>query len=95
MCKAPERPKDKIGLKPYVLNAICEDPTMIASEKNCLMCGNFMTETIVKMNHSIQKFNDTHARTNITMFSTTEFLRGIAMFDWFSMFLCQWKSVME
>ena len=80
LCATTERSTDKIGLKPEVLEEVTEDPTMIASEIFLrLMFGNNMTQSIAKMNRSIQIFNETHSRTNISLFSTSEFLRGIAL----------------
>ena len=79
ICDNHERTDDHIGLKPDVLKEVRNDPTMIASEIFLrLMFGGSMVETIVKMNRTIQDFNEKHT-SNVPMFSTAEFLWGIAM----------------
>ena len=79
ICDSHERTYDHIGLKPDVLKEVSDDPTMIASENFLhLMFGGSMVETIAKMNRAVQDFNEKHTR-NVLMFSTAEFLRGIAM----------------
>ena len=79
ICDNHERTDDHIGLKPHLLKEVCNDPTMIASEIFLrLMFGGSMVETIVKMNHTIQDFNEKNTH-NVSICSTAEFFGGITM----------------